>query len=185
MKHLLTLLFILSVGTFHLSAQAFEEGQLSVSPGIMLGGLGVYGGGVGFPLGASAGYAFHEMFDAGPFIGIARYTYGPVGSQYRWNFVSFGARGDFHYLPLLEEFLEVDLSSEELDLYVGVLAGFQIAGFSSNDVVLGPTLNFSNRATYGLAVGGRYYFADNLAAFAEIGFVLYGILNAGLTFRIY
>lgn len=185
MKYLVTLLLIISFGMSHVSAQAFEEGQLTVSPGIMLGGLGVYGGGVGFPFGASAGYAFHEMFDGGPFVGLANYRYGPIGSQYRWTFISFGARGDFHYLPLLEEFLEADLMSEELDLYVGVLAGFQLASFSSNDVVIGGVTNFNNRATYGLAVGGRYYFAENLAAFAEVGFVLYGILNAGLTFKIY
>ncbi|MEM7373563.1 MAG: hypothetical protein AAF587_33370 [Bacteroidota bacterium] len=180
---LLIVLFVL-IGIPSLLAQPYQQGQLTISPGVVLGNLGLYSGGSGIPLMASAEYGLHEYFGVGPFVGVARYSYNYIGSRYRWNFVNFGGRGDFHYLPLLEELLEKDLPTEKLDLYLAAMLGFRIANFSSNDGFTGGINTFGNGVFLSTAVGARYYFTDNIAVFGELGYILFGVLNAGVTIKI-
>ena len=149
----------------------------------MIGGLGFYGGGSGLPVSISGEYAISDLIGIGPFVGFARYGYNSGFSSYNWTFINFGARGDFHYLPLLNELLDNESSSDKLDLYATVMLGFQTASFSSD---AGSPLvgGFGNRATLGLAAGGRYYFTDKIAVFAEVGSLVFSALQAGVTIKL-
>lgn len=165
-------------------AQRFEEGTLTLSPGLNLGRVGFYGGAAGLPLIASLEYGLHEYFGVGPYAGFVNYKYGSGAGAYNYRFITVGARGDFHYTSLLEELLEIDMGSEELDLYVAALVGYSITAYSGPD---GSTIGsglYGNRVNTGLTFGGRYYFSRNLAVFAEVGRVLYGALNVGITLKI-
>lgn len=165
-------------------AQTFEEGTLTISPGLNLGRIGFYGGASGLPVVASLEYGLHEYFGVGPYAGFVNYKYGSGVGSYNYRFITVGARGDFHYTALLEELLEIDLGSDEFDLYMAALVGYSITAYSGPD---GSTIGrglYGNRVNTGLTFGGRYYFSQNLAVFAEVGRVLYGALNVGVTLKI-
>ncbi|MEO0471557.1 MAG: hypothetical protein AAF206_18145 [Bacteroidota bacterium] len=164
-------------------AQRFQPGQLTISPGVMVGGLGFYGGGSGLPLSVSGEYAVSDLIGVGPFVGFARYGYSTGFSSYNWTFINFGARGDLHYLRLLNELLDKEATSDKLDLYATLMLGFQTASFSGD--AGSPLLGgFGNRATLGLAAGGRYYFTDKIAVFAEVGSLVFSALQAGVTIKL-
>jgi len=180
----LTALFLTVMGTPQTTqAQSFEKGLLSISPGLNLGNIGFYGSGTGIPLVASAEFAILEYVGVGPYAGFVNYSFGSGANKYRYTFISVGVRGDFHYNALLEEILEMDLNSDKVDLYIGILLGYQTTSYSGPDGDIYRGL-YNNRGTSGVTVGGRYYFNKNLAVFAEAGRSLYGALNVGLTLRL-
>jgi hypothetical protein len=102
-----------------------------------------------------------------------RYTYSTY--DYGWNYsnIILAVGGTFHY-PLLDK----------LDTY-GVLAlGYNIA--TTKDVgnyPSGVTSSSSGGFVFGIYVGGRYYFNEHFAAFAQVG---YGItyLTFGVSYRL-
>lgn len=189
MKKILFLPFyiflLLAVATpMNSSAQSFQEGSLTISPGLNLGRIGFYGSAAGLPLIASAEYGLHDYFGVGPYVGYVNNKYGSGASSYNYRFITVGGRGDFHYTALLEELLEVDLNSEELDLYIAALIGYSFTAYSGPDGSSFGRGLYGNRVNSGLSFGGRYYFSQNLAVFAEVGRVLYGALNVGITLKI-
>ncbi len=95
----------------------------------------------------------------GGIFGIQTYRYYRGFPHYEYvNEVSlsFAVRGALHY-PLVNNF----------DVHAGVITGFRTN---------------PGRAIVGTYVGGRYYFTDNFAAMAEVG---YGItyINLGVAFK--
>ncbi len=103
-----------------------------------------------------------------------RTTYG--GYDYGWNYsnIVIAAGGTFHY-PLLDK----------LDTY-GVLAlGYNISS-SKEYGNYWPGEDYSSSSggfVFGIYVGGRYYFNEHFAAFAQVG---YGIayLTFGVSYRL-
>lgn len=77
------------------------------------------------------------------------------------------------------------IDKENLDLYAGLMASYNLLNYSYEDnsgFNSGNTGNFGNAAGLTLFAGARYYFSDNLAAFAELG---YGVayLNLGISLK--
>lgn len=101
------------------------------------------------------------------------YTYFGGNWGYKYSSFVIGARGSFHY-PLIDK----------LDTYTGLMIGFNVVSakeFGDID----PLYNYdasSSRAIFAWYAGGRYYFTDNFAAMAEIG---YGIawFNIGVALK--
>ncbi|MCL2414487.1 MAG: hypothetical protein FWC94_04455 [Bacteroidales bacterium] len=98
----------------------------------------------------------------------------------------------FYFVPRValyfHEIFHPDDFPERIDLYVGVGLGFNYLSHGlSSDVTwesLGPTHrdNSGFKFGYHFFVGGRYYFRENMAVFAEIGYGL-SFLNVGITLR--
>lgn len=181
-----TILFtgLFSLVAPHSQAQSYAKGNLLISPGVSIGGLGYYGAYSGFslPLELSGEYGFHEQFSGGLFAGFARFGY----TRSRVSFINFGARGSWHYLPFLLEKLGNDPSAaEKIDLYASLLVGYQAANYRASDgsgsVFSG---GFGNRGIFGIGLGGRYYFSPRLAAFAEIGRTVWGLMSIGVTLKL-
>jgi len=89
-----------------------------------------------------------------------RYTY--LGSDWGWNYSSIiiGAGASFHY-PLLDK----------LDTYGSLLLGYNIS--TSKEVGTNPGGDYSSSSggfVFGIYVGGRYYFTENFAGFAQVGY---------------
>ena len=114
----------------------------------------------------------------GGYLGYAssKWEYSYFGGTWGYKYTNFilGARGSFHY-PLIEK----------LDTYTGLMIGFNVV--SAKDIgTVDPLYNY-NTSSSGLIwswyAGGRYYFTDNFAAMAEIG---YGIawLNLGVALKL-
>lgn len=181
---LITSMFLLALGTpQNAQAQSFEQGLLSISPGINFGGLGFYGNGTGIPLIASGEYGIIDYVGVGPYAGFANYSWGSGASKYSYRFISVGLRGDFHYSSFLEEILEMDMNSDKVDLYLALVFGYQISTYSGPEGSVFRGV-YGNRGTSGVIVGGRYYFSKNLAVFGEAGRSIYGALNVGITLRL-
>ena len=166
------------------NAQTIMGGDKVINFGIGLGstlysGVG-YKGGLP-PLSASFEYALQElgpgMVGVGGYLGLSTYKWETTvaGSTYGWKYsnVVIGARGTYHY-----NFVD------KLDTYAGLMLGYNIVSAKeTGDWPLGFTYS-ANGSTFVWAffVGGRYYFTDQFAVMAELG---YGIawLNIGVAYK--
>jgi len=114
----------------------------------------------------------------GGYLGYAssKWEYSYFGGTwgYKYNNFILGERGSFHY-PLIEK----------LDTYTGLMIGFNVV--SAKDIgTVDPLYNYNTSSSvliWSWYAGGRYYFTDNFAAMAEIG---YGIawLNIGVALKL-
>ncbi len=107
------------------------------------------------------------------YLGYSSYKYDYLGWGYKYSNIIVGAGGLFHY-PLVDK----------LDTYAGVLLGYNIASATE----FGTPTGWDYGATSGGFifsgfVGARYYFAEQFAAFAQLG---YGIayLTLGVSIRL-
>jgi len=156
-------------------AQQFSVGSNAVNLGI---GFGTALGGMGTGRPAISASFERGIWEAGPgvislggYIGNTGFTYKSGGEKYTWNYTIIGARGAYHFTGLT--------SVPQFDPYGGAMVGYNIVSYSGSD-------EFSN--AYGSAVefslfaGARWFFTENIAAFAEVG---YGVsyLNAGISFK--
>lgn len=116
----------------------------------------------------------------GGYVGYKSFSWetnsGNFSSKSKWNYTIIGVRGALHF---------TGINKENLDLYAGLMASYNLLNYSYEDnsgFNTGNTGNFGNTAGLTLFAGARYYFSDNLAAFAELG---YGVayLNLGLSFK--
>ncbi|HEV3412554.1 MAG TPA: hypothetical protein VG101_08745 [Puia sp.] len=165
-------------------AQAFAAGTNVISGGIGLGSSLANGYTYGTQgIGLSANYE-HGIWEAGPgvislgaYLGYKTfsYNYGYQGSfySYKWNYTIIGGRGAYHF---------TGLNVENLDLYAGLMLSYDNVSFSSSNG--SPVYS----GTYGSGVeltpfaGARYYFANNLGGYAELGYGV-AILSIGLSYK--
>jgi len=106
------------------------------------------------------------------YLGYNSYKYENLGWGYKYSNIVIGAGGLFHY-PLIDR----------LDTYAGVLLGFNIVNATEFGTPIGFDYNASSGGfVFSGFVGARYFFTDNIAAFAQVG---YGIayLTLGVSFK--
>jgi hypothetical protein len=167
-KVVLTLL--VAVLALQISAQesTFNKGDKVLNLGIGLGNA-LYGSGytskmiplsASFEVGVADGIADKGTIGVGGYVGYSGAKWEYLGWGYKFTNFIIGARGTFHY-PL----------AEKLDTYGGLLLGYN--SVSTKDIGnVDPLYNFSwedSGLVYSLFLGGRYYFTDNVAGFAELG----------------
>jgi hypothetical protein len=154
--------------------QTFKNGDKLLNAGV---GLAAYYGG-GFPIGASFEVGITDEISVGAQIDYYSWTYG-FSSIYnpRYTFIPIAVRGSYHVNELL------NLGNDKLDLYGGAALGYYISSYSDNTGYTGLYNNgYGGRLLFNIHAGGRYYFKENLGAFAELG---YGVaaLKVGVTFK--
>lgn len=96
----------------------------------------------------------------------SKYTANYISYEYSWtySYLIIGARGAYHFLE-----------NDKIDLYAGVMAGYNVASakFKSNDATVTESL-FAETSVGGFttsAYGGvRYMFSDNFGVFSELGY---------------
>lgn len=156
--------------TYSMSVQAqpFQEGDLVINGGIGVGTTYSWGAGsLGLPIGGGVEY------------GITDVEVGSIGVGGDFGFVSgngltityIGGKGSYHFNELFE------LENEDVDLYGGL--GIYYRSFSWDN-------NFGSSAdgmVAGFHLGGRYYFADNLGGYAELG-NNWAWLNFGVVYKL-
>jgi hypothetical protein len=166
-------------------SKAYKVGDNIISAGIGLGSsIGSFSYGTQTP-GFSAQYE-RGLWKAGPgvislgaYVGIKSfsYDYSDYGDSYqsKWNYTIIGVRGAYHY---------TGFKVDKLDVYGGLMLSYDALSFSESGSNGQSYSGTATGSTTGLTVfiGGRYYFAGPLAAFAELG---YGVsyLNLGLACR--
>lgn len=188
-KILLTLALASILFVKNLNSQSFDKADDVIAFGLGIGGnYGVSSDGYTSQTPAiGVMYEKGMRWSAGPgiiglggYLGFKSLRYKKTTPAYsydmKWSYTILGIRGAYHY-----EFLE------NFDTYAGLMLGYNIESFSdktySND---GIPYDYNGDTDSGLHltlfIGGRYYFSDQWAAFAELG---YGIatLQIGAAYK--
>lgn|ERR1700744_4470180 len=84
-----------------------------------------------------------------------------------------GARGSYHFNQ------DLNLDSR-FDLYGGASLGYVIVSVSDNTGYSGSA---ASDLGFGLFAGGKYYFQENTAVYAELGYQSLAFLNIGVAFK--
>ena len=154
--------------------EIFQTGTKVVNVGVGLGGT--LAGTTIPPLSVSFDYGVKDnlingengSISAGGYIGYTASSIDFGVSKYRTSYAILGARGAFHY-----QFMP------KLDTYAGIMLGYRVASSWSGSEVAG-TAQSASQFDYSTYAGARYFFTENIGAFAEAG---YGVayLNLGVT----
>ena len=170
----------------------FSQGDNNINLGIGIGStLGGHGYKSTLPT-LSISYErgiIDELFDDKSSLGIGGY-FGYATNKYEWpnatgknkygfnySYIIIGARGALHYQLL-----------DKLDTYGGVFMGFNIIrhdtyGKWDDTFITQPTAPATGNALgWSIFVGARYYFHENIAAFAEFGYGI-SILQLGISLK--
>ena len=170
--HVLLVLCLLTAIYAH--GQEFNKGTNVINTGIGFGGqYGSFDTTTESPV-FSASYERGIWEVPGPgvvslggYLGYKTYSYDYNFDEDKWTYVVIGVRGAYHYNGL-----EV----ENLDVYGGVMLSYNIVSYS------GSTGSYNSRPDGTFFLGGRWFFTNNFAVYAEGG---YGVafLTLGASFR--
>ncbi len=178
MKKLLLLFLVSLFSLSQLVAQqsTFEKGSKVLNLGIGFGSTyysSFYSSqmpslSASFEAGAIDGILDKGSIGIGGYLG---YSSAKWTNYYKTTNIIIGARGSFHY-PLVDK----------LDTYTGLLLGYNIYSYKYYDTYFGAHAS-AGGVILAWYAGARYYFSNNFAAMAEIG---YGIsyLTVGVAFKI-
>lgn len=171
------------------TSHAFENGTNVLSLGFGLGGtFGSYDYSSQTP-GFSVQFEHGNWDVGGPgvislggYLGIKSYTFDGVEPgytySYKWNYTVIGVRSAYHYNGI---------NDSKADIYGGVMLAYDVLNFkytSSNPAYdYRHNVSYNSGISFTLYVGGRYYFAERVAGFLEIG---YGVsyLTLGAAFKL-
>src|SRR5690606_15543155 len=143
-KALLIIIAVLSISLAQ--AQPFQQGttmgNIGVGIGTGLGGLGTARPAISLSLDHGAWEAGGPgVISLGGYLGNTGYKYTGPGYTAKWNYFVIGARGAYHYNGF---------SVPELDVYGGVMLGYNIVKYSSN----GNDSSLANNYGSGLGFSG-------------------------------
>ncbi|MDR0660635.1 MAG: hypothetical protein LBG19_07520 [Prevotellaceae bacterium] len=174
MKKLLLIIVCAFLGIQLASAQYFSKGDFVLNAGIGFGNTLHTGSGMKTtvpPISASLEYCIIDnLFDENSSIGIGgvvgysaqkyKYDFDLSGGKYEVKNSDFllGTRGSFHY-----QFVD------KLDTYASIVLAYDIVSASSSD---NSSRHSADAGSFfsGVYVGARYYFTQNFAAMAEMGY---------------
>lgn len=191
-----TILFVIIFCSFITKAQlAFQKKDVLVSLGISGGDYRYHKftdtekAGRSLPAFLAVEYGANNRFSMGAFAGYYFKKYRFVGNSttgynnphvFKSHYSSFGLRVSYHFTEVLEKKFNDDLNSQDLDMYISGLIGYELNGFTRLE---GVALVARSRLVGGAVLGIRYYLNYRLALFGEVGPGIFGLASAGLTAR--
>lgn len=170
MKNYLVLCLVIVFASMSLSAEGpYKKGSNDINAGIGFGSTLV--GSITLPpINASYEIGITDDISAGGYFGFAMSEEGWSGYTWKYTHIIIGARGSYHFY-----------NEDNMDLYGGLMLGYNVVSVDSpGDYAYDAA---SSGITYSAFLGGRYYFSENLGAFAELG---YGVayISLGITFKL-
>lgn len=176
---------ILLIGTSQGQDLAYQKGDHLLNAGF---GLGYYNYGLGLgrsfslpAVEANLELGIHEYIGVGPYVGFVSWNYSTTGFDGDFSIFTLGARGSFHYSALLEELLDTDLGSDELDLYVAFILGAEFESYTGDFEGINSD---QTRVFIGPVLGLRYYLSNSFGLYAEGGRGSFSLLKLGVTVKI-
>lgn len=170
---------------------AYNKGDKIFMAGVSFGyyGYGLVGGrSIGVPpLTAALEFGLHENFSVGPYVGYASWNYRSFGLDYGSTLLAVGARGSLHYVPLINEALDLSLNEEKFDFYVTLILGLQFRSFTGNDDfggLLGDNYDNSTGLQFGPVLGFKYKFNDKFGVYFEGGRGAFGYGTIGVAIHL-
>ncbi len=141
--------------------------------------VGLSGVGSALTLGLDYERGITQPGEVGPgIIGIGGlfdyFTYGADEYAYggSWTYIDFGVSGMYHFV----------LQDKKWDPFLGLVLGYEVASWKWNNAYAGLYSPSAGGFTLGGSAGVRYFFNDNWAAQARVGFGFY-ILAVGVDYR--
>jgi hypothetical protein len=132
------------------------------------------------PISASLEYIMFDdlidgnaAFGVGGLIGYSLNNRVILGNKREYAHFLVCGRGQLHY-----QFID------KLDTYAGLMIGWDIVSEQDTETASGTSPDFGKLGGFlpGFFVGGRYFFADNFAGFAEIGYGI-SVLQLGISLK--
>lgn len=108
------------------------------------------------------------------YIGNTGYKYTDLGYTAKWNYIVVGARGTYHY----NGFTDVP----NLDIYGGAMLAYNIVKYKTEGGGADLSDNYGSGVGFSGFLGGRWFFTDNIGAYAELGYGV-SVLAVGATFK--
>lgn len=185
MKKIVVILCLLMIGAGTVSAQelTFVQPDRVVSIGVGLGGnlYSGYGSDIKRIPAISLSYEScvkDNLFDeksslgVGALVGYSSAKYDDAMGDWSWKSSTFivGARGALHYALV-----------DKLDTYTGLTLGYNIVSTKYTGAV--DSGGAGSGVSWAWYLGGRYYFNESTAAFAELGYGI-AVLNVGVAFKL-
>ena len=147
----------------------FHNKDFYIGPRVGLGGIG----GAGLGLGANAEYGITPQIGITGTFGWSSYSFGSTAYSWTYTNLIFAVGGNYH--------LDI-LKVKNLDTYAGVGLGWNVGSVASSDAQYPYTGSYGG-FFWDLRVGGRYFFSNNLAATAELGYG-FGYLRLGVDIKL-
>lgn len=160
------------------SAQA-KKGENVVTLGLGLGYPGVYGSSGVPPIFGSFDHAIQNRISVGGIVAYSSSSYSFTADKWSYTYIFVGARGAYHFADEIKDL-------KNMDLYGGIDIGYNIVSskFSGREAAV---YNFYSVGGgyfhFGVFVGGRYYFSQQWAATAELGYDI-GYFKVGVSYKL-
>jgi hypothetical protein len=141
--------------------------------------IGLSGIGSALTLGADYERGITSPGEVGPgIIGIGGlfdyYSYNEdyFGYGGSWTYIDIGVSGMYHFV----------LNNRKWDPFLGLVLGYEVTSWKWNNIYVGSYNPSAGGFTLGGSAGIRYFFNDNWAAQARIGFGFY-VLAIGVDYK--
>ncbi len=178
MKKILNLFIFVSIFSAAANAQNFDGKNIDLGLGIGLGSAYTYGNSLIPPIFAQLDFGIADKISVGGTVGYASSKFGYTTYNWRYTYILIGARANYHWGKHLSAL------PESLDLYAGLNLGYYIVNVNYDGYTGGGFSDgVGNSVFFGGQVGGRWFFKENLAAFAEVGAGI-AYLKIGINFRL-
>lgn len=185
---MLMIAMIMMVGMAGFS-QSFAKKDQAFNLGIGFGNTNYFGTYYsGFLPSASASYEYGiveipmgseltGVVSVGGYMGwsMSKYGYSNWGSDDYYLTTDFviAVRGNYHFI-----------FHDKLDTYAGIALGGDIQSSKWKGDGADPDVNYAESTPFGGAyVGARWFFNDNFAVYAEVGYLI-SVINAGVSFKL-
>jgi hypothetical protein len=167
----LLVLAVMVAGQEASGQEGFTVGHTDVGPTVGLGGIGS----ASLAIGGRLEHGWRAMPDLGDgVIGlqIGADYYSWSSGAYSWSYMPIGATANYHFA----------LENRKIDPFLGLGLGYSVVscnyeGIGGGDLCANSALYFIGRA------GGRYFFSERLAAYADAGAGA-ATLNVGVMFKL-
>ena len=148
---------------------AFKNGDKLLNVGV--GVNSYYSGGI--PIGASFEVGVTDAISVGGGVDYLSYKYSNMD---KFTATYIGVRGNYHFNELLK------IDNDNVDLYGGLTLGYRVFSWK-NTSYPGLGGSYGSGLFFGVLIGGKNYFSDNIGAFLELGAI--GSTNArlGIAFK--
>lgn len=152
-----TIIAVFAISSFSFAQNyAFNNGDKLLNIGIGMNSQ--YTGGI--PIGASFEFGVTNDISVGVNVDYLSHKY--VGG-YKFTAVYFGARANYHFNKLL------NITNDNLDLYGGLSIGYRRFSWKDTDFSDMMGKGYTSESYWGVQIGLKYYFSDNVGGFLEVG----------------
>lgn len=186
--------FLILMGTSQQVQAQYQQGDVLINGGLSVGLLGYNWSGynrVGAvpAITANVEYSLDNRIAVGPYIGYfgRNYRWKATGKshQHRFSAFAFGARGTVHATELVNDWFNIMIDENILDLYGSAQLGYEVYSWNYDDD-LNPDFypRSSGNLNLGLIIGARYTINQKLSGYLELGRGTFSLATFGLTFRL-